>query len=468
MRRVFAVIGLAAAVLVCVKGAATLAGASALESVRARARHSVDPVGPEDARKRWRRLSSAIRLIPGDPDAWETAGRYLHRAAESANAPVADAIEKSVVEAGSRFSAPEAGDVAACEPSGGLGGHDRDRRARLLCAALVCYERAASANALAAGPRFWGSIARARLQSFSKADETAIDAQFETMEEALALDPVRPDRLRAAGDLALSLGRDDRAGRWYRAALALGLDDLERIVESLLHSAGGIEAAVAVVPDRARAQHRLAEYLADRWRFDEAERAYGRYRELAGAPFARDDDLVQNGTFDRELDETFPRWRIVPAEGARVARARDGGGPALHVRLGSDVAHWFHAWQDIPLNPGGRYRLTVEGTASGAGAGDALGVEAVHPLDAELFAAAATKSYEPGERGGAFSIETEFEVPVDMSAMRIRLRAVRGERRRADELNIAWRRVAVERVPENNETEWATDAESHGSDTGQK
>ncbi|MCZ7585329.1 MAG: hypothetical protein M5R36_19435 [Deltaproteobacteria bacterium] len=251
----------------------------------------------------------------------------------------------------------------------------------LLEIAVAAYREAARRNAVDADARFWETAARAELGELSAGDSIG------RLRTIIELDPMRPDLWRAAGDHALRAGFEGDAAAFYEKALRLSYDGLEEIVAVLVNTRSGVEAAVAVVPDDPRAQHRLSAALFDAWHFTEAEDAWRRYRTGAKLPIVerRSGELVTNAFFRDQLGSGFHDWTIVPAKGVKVSDP--GKADGLEIAFSPGPASYFHLQQDIPVAAGSASILSADFRLEPADTPVKIGIEAVHPMGPELFAA---------------------------------------------------------------------------------
>lgn len=434
MRRALIVAVACAAVLTAFHAARVGFAYAHLAKYRSLAITSPDAVGPDDAAARAELLGAAIRQNPADDQAWYERGRFAHRLVAAKR----DDVPRAALSAWSGEDA--AGDRAAL-----------DRR--LLEEAIRSYDEAARRNRLDADSRFWRVFAEEALarRDASPPDAARIAEWFDELGAAMRLDPQRPERWLEIGKLAMAYGRVEESLGYLGRSLELSHEGLEDAVQTAWYSPAGMDGVLAIVPERPNARERLANWLFDRWIFDEAERAWRSSRALAHLPIRENDGLIANGGFADDLGTHFHDWRVVEVDGVKVTREPG----ALRVAMSRGPANWFHVTQDVPVEDGASYRLRATLEAQGFNPRAKLGIEVVHPLSPDLFSAGDVcyVSAPPDTHvvrsagGGPVTLSLEFTVPDDLPVVRVRLRR-HGGAGEADSGKgvMIWSDISLERI----------------------
>ncbi|MCB9487170.1 MAG: hypothetical protein H6684_00405 [Deltaproteobacteria bacterium] len=408
-RRTAVIAASVAALLLVAKALAWTVGGASLYSYRHAADGSFEPVNAADAEQRATQLTRAAAWMPGDDEVWRSLGRLAFHLSAKGDSPIARGFLEVCW-----ARLPFAKDLPA--------GSTSDALARV---AIKAYDRAVAANALDSESRFWRVVAEDRFTEAASGDGV-----LARVDEALAMDPHQPDRLRAAASVALRHGQVETAMGYYTRAFELSAEGLEEAWAALFNVVPRIDRLFEITPRTANAQQRLSRFFADRWRFEQSEKAWRAYREAARLPILTkiNDSEAVNPDFAFKLGDQFRDWHIIQVDGAVVTQA-DSPPARLTVELEDGPANYFHVQQDVPVTPGGRYYLSVRVRVRDETRLARYGIEATHPFGPEEFNAGADCTVSPRDEGvrpcriGEWtSVDTTFTVPDDLPVLRLRLR----------------------------------------------
>lgn len=393
-------------------------GSFALASYRSLSRANYTPTDEADAGERARLLRDARAFIPSDA-ALREYGRFCFHMADSRDPGTLSAVLKVLLADKNSFDS--SWDI-------------EKMRTTLLFQAAAAFAEAAERNNWDAHSHFWAEAAWVQAARGTEKYDSLVDWDviFGKFDRSFLLDPFDGKRLLAAGMVSLKIGDRERAKVYFRQALLLRPDLFDQVAGALVTTPTAIQDLAGVTPNTPAGQKKLYRHLMESWRFPEAREAWRRWRRLAGL-FALESDqgvLVANGSFEKELGSSFHDWEVIGLPGVRVERKWEGNRSMLSVSLDPGPDNYFHVYQDIPVEPGGRYRLRARLRAGGFGPETRLGVEVIHPLSPGLFAAGdqCYRSTGPaGEsakvcRGTFVDLEFEFIVPEGLPVIRLRLR----------------------------------------------
>jgi len=381
-------------------------------------------------------LNRSLAWAPHDADTWYLRGRNQHRLA-AAGAMLGREMMTALV-----------GDADV----------DSFHQA-MLDGAIESYTRAIEANALISGARLWRVAARVARDGTDVALWRSQRKQ-ETI-DALRFDPSNPALWRVAGDLAWRHNDVEAAREWYRVALSEKQDDLETIVQNLLTRPEGEALVNEVVPVTGPALRRLAQYYFDNWRFADATETFAAALRLEGAePIApTGDETLLDGDFNLASEKLLHPWIVEPARGVSVARiAEPDQRSLLQVHFRRGPTNWYHVVQQVPVQPGRRYRLSALVRVEDFASSDTFGVEAVHPYAVDLFAAdtrchagrSKRSSALPASDGRFVRVQTDFVVPDGLRLLTVRLRRFSGKQESTG--TVEFTGVSLQLLPEPEET----------------
>ncbi len=355
-------------------------------------------------------LAAALFWTPGDADLHSQYGRDLHRLAVTGIVLPPSLLR----DLAARFRMPA----------------NTESRILLLTGAIRSYEAAVRANALVPGARVWRVAA---VVARDGADRQRWDRELRAeMQAALFYDPEEPGLWRTAGGLALDHGDTRSAVAWYQHSLQRQLDGLEEIAERLTLMVDGERLLAEAIPHTPAALRRLARWQFDAWRFADAQRTWTEALRLAKTTplWASDGEAVLDGDFGEDESRLLHPWVVAPLAGVTVERRAAGVERFVSILFNRGVDNWYHVTQQVPVEPGRRYRLSARVRVQGFAPEDRLGVEAVHPYAAEFFAAVALCQAATTERSNGIpvsngqwvTVSTDLMVPPNLHLLSIRLR----------------------------------------------
>ncbi len=385
-----------------------------------------------------KQLLEALTWMPNDADLWYQLGRNLHLIA-GGDVSLSPYVRERLV-AGLDLSAESS---------------TAPHRELSLQAAIVSYDRAIAANHLVSGVRIWKVAAQVALDP---PDAQTWQTQTKpALALAAAFDPEDPGLWRAAGDLALNQNDTEMAVRCYRQSLRWKLDGVAVVAERLLDHPDGAALLDDAIPKNAVARRKLADYLLDQWRFDAAREAFAQALRLEGrAPsLPPAGEVISDGDFTADPALLLRPWEVVEVPGVDILHDRNDEGGVLRVAFKRGPGNWYHVKQEVPVEPGGRYRLAALVSVDGFVASETFGVEAVHPYEATLFAADARCRVSgrhdlwPASNGEFVTVTTELTVPPGLRMLSVRLRRFGGDARDAG--HVSFTNVSLVRLPEPEE-----------------